>query len=74
MKIRHLINELTALKGRFGEDFYEKLLEFDFTIKICSLDSIEETQRVGIILNKTTDECEIIAYLDNLEERVRYTN
>ena len=38
------------------------------------MDSIEETQRVGIILNKTTDECEIIAYLDNLEERVRYTN
>ena len=68
MKLRHLINELEHLKSVKGEEFYEKLLNFDFLVRIINknnFDIIEETQSIGIYLDDIADECQVIAYLDN---------
>ena len=67
MKLRHLINELEHLKLVKGEEFYEKLLNFDFlvrTINKSNFDIIDETQSIGIYLDDVVDECQIIAYLE----------
>lgn len=68
MKLRHLINELEHLKKVKGEDFYEKLLNFDFLVRVINksnFDIIEETQSIGIYLDDIADECQVIAYLEN---------
>lgn len=71
MKLRHLINELDSLKVRNGDEFYEKLLEYDFLVDIINpqtYDRLEQTQNISIYLDGITDEIKIIAYLKKGED------
>lgn len=71
MKLRHLINELNALKLCKGEEFYEKLLEYDFLVRTIQTEDfqiIDETQRIGIYIDSLANEVQFIAYLEKGEK------
>lgn len=70
MKLRHLINELEHLKLVKGNDFYEKLLNFDFLVDIIDpngYERVDQTQSIGIYLDDIADECIITAYIERGE-------
>ncbi|MBP5446225.1 MAG: hypothetical protein J6Y28_08655 [Acholeplasmatales bacterium] len=63
MKIRHLINELNLLKAKIGDDYYEKLLNFDFLVKVYKgSELIVESQNIGLYLDDITDELHVLVY------------
>ena len=73
MKLRNLINELEALKLVKGDQFYEKLLNYDFLVKIINpehFELVDETQRIGIYIDSLADEVQFVAYLEKGEKNV----
>lgn len=74
MKIRHLVNELELLKQKFGDDYYQKLLNFDFLVKVnVGSNLVLESQNIGLYLDNITDELHVIVYenkgaLDNVSK------
>ena len=63
MKIRHLINELNSLKAKLGDDYYEKLLNFDFLVRVYKGSELDvESQNIGLYLDDVTDELHVLVY------------
>lgn len=63
MKIRNLINELELLKQKFGDDYYQKLLNFNFLVEVNAGSSLVlESQNIGLYLDDVTDELHVIVY------------
>lgn len=63
MKIRNLINELDSLRTKLGDDYYEKLLNFDFLVRAYKGANLEiESQNIGLYLDDVTDELQVLVY------------
>lgn len=63
MKVRNLINELDSLRAKLGDDYYEKLLNFDFLVRVYKGADLEiESQNIGLYLDDVTDELRVSVY------------
>ena len=66
MKLRHFLSELEKIRLTKGEELFEKLQEYDFTVNVINTEGkmIEQTQRIGIYIDGIADEVQFIAYVN----------